>query len=73
MNDEEILNDMKSEIIAAVTDQILKGLMRQSFVEWHDGRFTSFVEGDLEEFGTESHLIAETLIKRDIQRLFNLI
>ena len=68
MNDE-----FKGEIIAAVTDQILKGLMKQSFVDWHDGRFASFVEGDLEEFGTESHLIAETLIKQDIQRLFNLV
>lgn len=68
MNDEHI-----GVIIQAVTEQLFSSLMKQDFKDWHDGRFDAFVKGDLEEFGTESLLIAETLIKQDIQRLFNLV
>ena len=68
MNDE-----LKGELIRTITNQILNGLMKQDFVDWHEGRFNDFVEGNLESFGTESHVVAEALIKQDIQRLFNLI
>ncbi len=67
-------DEHKQEIISSVTNNILNALMKQSFKEWHDGRFEAFVVGDLmNEFGTENHLIAETLIKQDIQRLFNIV
>jgi len=47
--------------------------MKQSFKDWYDERFEAYVVGDIEdEFGTESRLIAETLIKQDIQKLFNI-
>jgi hypothetical protein len=68
MNDEH-----KGVIIQALTEQIFSSLMKQDFEDWYAGRFDAFVTGDLEEVGTESHLIAETLIKKDIQRLFNLV
>ena len=68
MNDE-----LKGELIRTITNQILNGLMRQDFVDWYEGRFNDFVEGNLEPFGTESHVVAETLMNQDIQRLFNII
>jgi hypothetical protein len=69
MNDEQ-----KGELIHVLTQQILSGLMKQDFADWHAGRFEAFVTGDLENrFGTSSRIVAEALIMQDIQRLFNII
>jgi hypothetical protein len=66
-------DEHKQEIISSVTNNILNTLTTQSFKDWYDERFEAYVVGDIEdEFGTESRLIAETLIKRDIQRMFNI-
>lgn len=70
--------DHKGEVIAAITQNILATLKRQAFADWYgeNGRFDAFIRGgaEMEEvFGTSSHLVAETLIKKDIQRLFNLV
>lgn len=67
-------DELKQEITALITDQILMTLRSQQFKDWYETRFEAYVVGDLEDvFGTESHLVAETLIKQDIQREFNLV
>jgi len=69
-----MIYEQKQEIIAAITNNILMTLRSQPFKDWHETRFEAYVVGDLEdEFGTESHLVAETLIKQDIQKLFNMV
>lgn len=60
-----------------ITQNILNTLKSQAFADWYsDGRFDAFLRGGdemKEKLGTESHVIAETLIKKDIQNLFKLI
>lgn len=73
MNDEQ-----KGELIAAITENILSALQRQDFADWYGdgGRFDAFIRGgqEMEErFGTSNYRVAEVLIMKDIQRLFNLI
>jgi hypothetical protein len=67
-------DEHNQEIIAAITNNILMTLRSQPFKDWYVTRFEAYVVGDLEDrFNTESHLVAETLIKRDIQKMFNLV
>ena len=67
-------DDQESHIVKAVTDNIFAALHSQEFKDWFENRFESFVQGDLEqEFGTESYLVAKTLVKQDIHRMFNIV
>jgi hypothetical protein len=73
MNDE-----LRGELIAAMTEQILSALQRQDFADWYgeNGRFDAFIRGGKEMenvFGTSNYRVAEVLIMKDIQRLFKLV
>lgn len=71
MNDE-----IKGEIVRALSESIFETLQKEKFEDWYNSRFEAFLRGGDElqkEFGTNSLLVAETLIKKDIQILFRLI
>ena len=70
-------NNIKSEIVASITQIILAGLHRQEFADWYaDGeRFDAYLGTADElkkEFDTENYRVAQSLIIQDIQRIFQL-
>jgi hypothetical protein len=64
--------EIKGEIIAAVTQNILSALQRDEFDDWYRGRFDSFITGELAQELKVANSTVETLMKQDIQRIFRL-
>ena len=67
---------MSEELKAEVTNNIFRTLQKERFEDWMNTRFASFMEGGdamKKELGTSSLVDAEAIIKKDIQKLFNII
>ncbi len=67
---------MNETAIHEIAKAILSTLETEKFSRWfNEDRFKAYIEGGemmKEKIGTESAIIAETLILQDIKRLFNL-
>ncbi len=69
-------NNLQDELIRSITENIFATLQKEKFFHWYNsGNFHAFISGgdEMEKvFGTQSSLIAEALVKQQIQQLFNI-
>ena len=63
---------LKGQMVQTITNAIYNALCREDFKQWYETQFEQFIQGDLSSFGTDSKIVAETLVKQDIQQLFRI-